>query len=1666
MNQIHPRHDGRSRRWRTVLTAACVAFGVFGAGVSAAAPGTIRTPQPIITGGETTAALSVEVQPTLLRRLSSGGKGDFAIELREQADLSGAFAMPWQQRGRYVHERLRETAERSQARLRRDLTARGVAFEPHWIKNVILVHGGDVAALRSASAFAEVKRIRELPQAGIVKPELPALGKQAKAATAGVGENIGWIGADQVWTQGTKGNGITVGVIDTGALYTHAALRQQYRGWHNGSFDHDYNWYYPGVRAPVPESNDSHGSHVLGTIVGDDHAADSAQRNRIGVAPGAQWIACMGFPVDGNSSFNLLSCGEFMLAPTRTDGSQADPDKRPQVVNNSWSEGNCDGNTSSFYADVVDAWVAAGIFPVFAAGNAFSCGLPEPAGLSTVSSPASLASSFAVGSSGNHDGLYATHSLLGPTTAISPGLPNYPDPRGFPQLKPQVVAPGVDIRSVSDTGDQAYTTMTGTSMSAPHIAGLVALMLDAGECLAGDYARLGTIIMQTARPIDYASGGTPAPGPGNVPNYATGWGEIDAPAAVNAAAAACGPQGFLAGRVTTANGTPIAGAKIEVFVDANVRVYELTTESDGSYIRRLPEQLSGYTVRVSAYGYLASNESGVIVNTGATTPYDVRLNTASQYKVSGSVKDAATGWPLHARVTIAGYPGEPIWTDATTGAYSIRLAEGTAYRFDVMTDIAGYQVQGRDVASIASATEQSFSLSADLIACVAPGYAFNQNVFAENFESNVGAPPSGWNASSAGIGWLFGTNAELSTPWFPIPAHGRFAVSNDALGADEGWSNNGSVDYLEMPAINLIGRINPVLRYRSYFRSNDQSLGGARVQASTDGGTTWVALGVPTRSQTEWTDEAVSLASVATANLRIRFHYDDGTQPDNDISNPGWAIDDVSIDAGCTAPAQGGLVIGHVRDANTGAGLDGAAVNIGSSATTHTFANTDPGIGAGFFALYAAPGTATIDAQRGKQPVGYGDASATVAVSNGATVLRDLALPAGRLRLYPPAGPAASVVLGTTASVPFTVRNTGTLPLHFGFEGVAIEEHFEDAVFPPAGWTVENKGADCPWSVPYLGNSAGGDGHAAGVNLFPCWGKGDIDTSLVMPSIDLSSSGTASLGFFLSLLDGADSNPRLDVDVSRDGGASWTTIFTQAEGTDARDPLNLVELDLSAFAGAADVRVRFHYRATPPWGYVLIDQVHLFGSVNASPLLDVTPSAGTLAPNASIETNATFDARAVAQPGVYTVPIRIAEDTPYEWPFGDIAATMTVTAPASYGSVAGRVRGLGQCEAHPAMIAGANVRIENASGAVFTTTSASDGNFRYWLDAAQGPFTVTVEAADHLTLSHSVALTAGNENVQNFDLRLLSPCLMPDPASLSAVLEPGQILDKGFDLLNGGPVAGAWSARVGGDPSVLTPLRMSQTSSPDPEPYMSFGCVNTGNGYIMENRWMRVFPLAEQGLSGSQVEVRGINFVADSASSRSGSQSVQVRVYALNGELTLANLSLLGETTVQVADTDLQRISAVFAQPFNVPIDTVLVAEVAVADGSALGTSFYAGGNMGGNTAPAYFVAPGCGVDEPISYTDFGFEAVHLILEVDVVASNPCGVAAAPVPWLGLTPNSGTVAGDSVAPLTARFNAVGSALGTHQASLCLAPSNGGNISIPVNMVVSDQADQIFANGFE
>jgi subtilisin family serine protease len=120
--------------------------------------------------------------------------------------------------------------------------------------------------------------------------------------------------------------------------------------------------------------NNGHGTHTMGTMVGND---DPSLTYIVGMAPNAKWIACKGCESDTCSDFAVNSCADWILAP---GGNTAN---RPNVVNNSWGE---DGG-NNWYQAKVSAWVAAGIFPAFSAGNAgLSC--------NTLSSPGDYQESF------------------------------------------------------------------------------------------------------------------------------------------------------------------------------------------------------------------------------------------------------------------------------------------------------------------------------------------------------------------------------------------------------------------------------------------------------------------------------------------------------------------------------------------------------------------------------------------------------------------------------------------------------------------------------------------------------------------------------------------------------------------------------------------------------------------------------------------------------------------------------------------------------------------------------------------------------------------------------------------------------------------------------------------------------------------------------------------------------------------------------------------------------------------------------------------------------------------------------------------------------------------------------------------------------------------------
>ncbi len=404
------------------------------------------------------------------------GTTDFVVVLNDQANLTAAQGITdWSARGWAVYNTLSQLAADSQVPLRSYLDSLKVDYTPLYIINGVIIHSGNAALVSNLAARKDV--------AQLVANHRIAVEKQAPApVTAEAPDAIEWnitkIKAPDVWsTYADTGQGMVVANIDTGVQYDHPALVNQYRGnLGGGVFNHNYNWYDPYFQCPgggaIPCDPGDHGTHVMGTMVGYDGGA-----NQIGVAPGAKWIACKGGDaISGYLLTNeLLTCAQWILAPFDLTGQNPNPDKRPNVVNNSWGGGPND----YWYTGAVSAWRAAGIFPAFANGNAGpNC--------STAHSPGDYWNSFASGATD-------INNMLGGFSSRGPAKLT-----GF--LKPDIVTPGVNIRS-SVPGGGYQGGWSGTSMASPHTAGAVALLWSGAPDLVGQIDLTAWVLEQTATPL-------------------------------------------------------------------------------------------------------------------------------------------------------------------------------------------------------------------------------------------------------------------------------------------------------------------------------------------------------------------------------------------------------------------------------------------------------------------------------------------------------------------------------------------------------------------------------------------------------------------------------------------------------------------------------------------------------------------------------------------------------------------------------------------------------------------------------------------------------------------------------------------------------------------------------------------------------------------------------------------------------------------------------------------------------------------------------------------------------------------------------------------------------------------------------------------------------------
>ncbi|HEY1014027.1 MAG TPA: S8 family serine peptidase, partial [Herpetosiphonaceae bacterium] len=305
-------------------------------------------------------------------------------------------------------------------------------------------------------------------------------------------ESVALIGADRVRTDlGFDGSGVTVAVIDSGVDGTHRDLPYGSKVKQNvklvGTGD-----LLPGLptaglvvpleNLPTSETSSGHGTHCAGVIAGSGAASGGYYA---GVAPGAQLVGVGAG--DAIFIFTALAGFDWVLAHQQELG--------VRVISNSW------GTTGAFdAADPVNVASKqahdAGIVVVFVAGN------EGPA--NDTLNPYSVAPWVIGVAAGNKDGA----TLADFSSRGRPGDALY---------HPTITAPGAGIVStralnsilpVLGLPDDAqlnpawipyYTTMSGTSMATPHIAGVVALMLDANGALSPDQVK--QILESTATPM-------------------------------------------------------------------------------------------------------------------------------------------------------------------------------------------------------------------------------------------------------------------------------------------------------------------------------------------------------------------------------------------------------------------------------------------------------------------------------------------------------------------------------------------------------------------------------------------------------------------------------------------------------------------------------------------------------------------------------------------------------------------------------------------------------------------------------------------------------------------------------------------------------------------------------------------------------------------------------------------------------------------------------------------------------------------------------------------------------------------------------------------------------------------------------------------------------------
>jgi subtilisin family serine protease len=746
-------------------------------------------------------------------------------------------------------------------------------WKGYWIANLMVVSATPEAitaiAMRPDVDFVEsnftVSLIDPMPAGGYE----PAEDSPSRGAEPGIKA----CRIPQVWNElGITGAGAIIASCDTGVDGNHPTLSNRWRGNHAPASEC---WLDNLGASSFPTDGHGHGTHTTGTMAG------VAGSDSIGCAPDAEWIACNAIDQGVSSEFDndVIDSFQWFADP---DGDPFTVDDVPDVVQNSW------GINEGFGGDYVDCdvrwWAvidnaeAAGVVSVWSAGN------EGPSGTS-LRSPADRATTefncFSVGAVDATSDItfpynMASFSSRGPTGCnVAPEL----------KIKPEIVAPGVNVRSAA-AGGSGFTSMSGTSMAGPHIAGIVGLMRSANPDLDADTIKL--ILMETARDQDSAG-----------EDNTSGWGMVDAYAAV---LAATDGYGAIEGYVYNASwsNSPLPGAMVELLGTS----FDYTTDATGFYEGNAGADT--YTASASRTGF-STEEATVVIESDlvatqhfyltdiagpeitAVTDFGFTNDNVGPYTIDAHVEDFSTvgAVTLYYKINASGWITLPM-----TGAFG-----------DYSADIPG---------APAHSTIKYYVLAEDGLA---QSSTFPPNAPLTTLEFFITEVSYSFDAEGGNGDWIIGAAGDAATTGIwenadPVGTDysGTIMQSEDdhtanpgsycfVTGAAGGAAGDNDVDggctTLTSPVFDLTGAGRAFVSYWRWYAEAGFSTDDNWLVEVNDG-SGWVELELLPGMANSWTRVALEIGDFVALTSSVQFRFLACDEGDGGLVEA--AVDDFSIE--------------------------------------------------------------------------------------------------------------------------------------------------------------------------------------------------------------------------------------------------------------------------------------------------------------------------------------------------------------------------------------------------------------------------------------------------------------------------------------------------------------------------------------------------------------------------------------------------------------------------------------------------------------------------------------------------------------------------------------------------------------------------------------------------